>query len=115
MVQKFNPIEERRKYNRDYYNNSTKEQKQRILERQRISRKRITDFINNYKLANSCECGETHTACLEFHHTDPSTKDFDVALAVNKCLSLEKLIQEISKCIVLCANCHRKLHFMMKN
>jgi predicted HNH restriction endonuclease len=32
-----------------------------------------------------------------------------VALA-NRGLSIERIDEEIAKCVILCANCHRKLH-----
>jgi hypothetical protein len=45
-------------------------------------------------------------AALEFHHIDPSIKEFRIS-RLN--YSLEKLHNEASKCIVLCANCHAEL------
>ena len=53
-------------------------------------------------------CGEKETCCLDFHHIDPSKKVFNVSLR-NR-VSNEKLEEELSKCIILCANCHRKVH-----
>jgi protein-arginine kinase activator protein McsA len=57
------------------------------------------------------ECGEDHPACLEFHHTDPDEKDMAVTNLVSQQTSKERILAEISKCTVLCANCHRKLHY----
>lgn len=49
---------------------------------------------------------------LEFHHIDPSQKDFQLSKYKNT--SWEKtqdiVKQELDKCIVLCANCHREAH-----
>ena len=60
----------------------------------------------------SCqECGENHIACLEFHHTDPDKKDGKVSRMVLAALSEETILAEIAKCIVLCSNCHQKLHW----
>ena len=48
-------------------------------------------------------------AALEFHHRDPSTKDFQ--LANNGGVpSFERLKEEADKCDLLCANCHREEH-----
>jgi hypothetical protein len=60
-----------------------------------------------------CEkCGENHPATLDFHHIDSQIKDFGVAAGVTRLnLSKTKILEEISKCIVLCSNCHRKLHY----
>lgn len=55
-------------------------------------------------------CGYSRCqAALEFHHLDPSEKDF--GLSTNKTTkSLVKLIDELRKCILVCANCHREIH-----
>jgi hypothetical protein len=44
----------------------------------------------------------------DFHHIDPSKKDFSISDKPN--LSFEKLKSEIKKCVLLCAICHRKRH-----
>ena len=63
-----------------------------------------------FKATLKCEiCGESESACLDFHHKDPSEKD-NIISQVAKTWSLERLKKEIDKCMVLCANCHRKVH-----
>lgn len=61
------------------------------------------------------QCSEDHPATLDFHHTNPSTKEFTIAQAVTDKIPKSKVIEEISKCIVLCSNCHRKLHYNERN
>lgn len=56
-------------------------------------------------------CGETHFACLEFHHIDPNTKEATVGSIAGR-WGAARIKAELNKCIVLCANCHRKLHFL---
>ena len=55
------------------------------------------------------ECGETHPAALDFHHLEPETKSFNIAAGATR--SLESIKKELSKCVLLCANCHRKEHY----
>lgn len=55
-------------------------------------------------------CGESHPACLDFHHRDAAEKEFVIASAKTK--NREILLAEIKKCDVVCANCHRKLHWV---
>lgn len=57
-------------------------------------------------------CDESHVACLEFHHIDPTKKD-GVISKMRFCKL--KLKKELKKCIVLCSNCHRKLHYELNN
>lgn len=46
---------------------------------------------------------------LEFHHKDPNTKDLSICKGVRN-WGTDRLREEISKCIVVCANCHREIH-----
>lgn len=66
--------------------------------------RRIVNFFKD----RPCEsCGEEHpTYCMDFHHVDPSEKLFSIGRAPRA--NLARLIAEIQKCVVLCANCHRK-------
>lgn len=44
---------------------------------------------------------------LEFHHLDPTQKDFAPSKRIN---SWTQTVQELRKCVLLCANCHREVH-----
>lgn len=69
------------------------------------------EFVNEYKKTHPCiQCGESDFRCLDFHHRDPTTKIDCIARMVLTGL-LELIKKEIPKCDVLCANCHRKLHY----
>jgi hypothetical protein len=61
--------------------------------------------------AKGCEaCG--YSKCLnalEFHHLDPNAKDLKVSEATRQWGS-SKLLEEVSKCVLLCSNCHREIH-----
>jgi len=46
----------------------------------------------------------------DFHHVDPSKKEFSLA---GKIRSIDSLIEESNKCIMLCSHCHRKIHANM--
>lgn len=54
-------------------------------------------------------CGyDRDVRALEFHHLDPARKDFGLA-AGGAYRSLERLRAEVSKCILLCSNCHAEV------
>lgn len=58
-----------------------------------------------------CEtCGESDPCCLSFHHRDEATKSFQIGSQVHLC-GKERLLGEMDKCVLLCENCHRKLHY----
>ena len=61
------------------------------------------------------ECG--YNKCLralEFHHLDPNEKDFSVG-EKGYTMSWEKVKNELDKCIMVCANCHREIHEAIEN
>ena len=73
------------------------------LEHQQILR----DERNRIKAKGCALCGYSKcVAALEFHHLEPNGKEINLSV-VN---SLKQLQREASKCVVLCANCHREAH-----
>ena len=74
------------------------------------ARVRIRAFITAHLKANPCvDCGEANTIVLEFDHIgEAGTKHFNISDATRKGVSMKKLKDEIAKCEVRCANCHRK-------
>jgi predicted HNH restriction endonuclease len=46
------------------------------------------------------------SSALQFHHIDPSEKEFEIS---ESAYSLENLIAEAKKCVLLCANCHAEV------
>lgn len=70
-------------------------------------------FLFAYKqTSNGCSrCSEAHPACLDFHHVDPDDKTHSVSGLTAYEPSREELLEEVGKCELLCANCHRKEHY----
>jgi hypothetical protein len=58
-----------------------------------------------------CEiCGyNKFQGALEFHHRDPTQKDFQLSKARSWTFS-ERVKNELDKCQILCSNCHKELH-----
>ena len=62
------------------------------------------------QLYNGCYyCGEQDPIVLDWHHVNPNTKSFTIGHNIYQ-FSLDKIINEIKKCVTLCRNCHMKLH-----
>lgn len=69
------------------------------------------DQLNAYKQKASCaKCGCDKFYLLEFHHKDPSKKEFTISDSTRA--KFETIKPELDKCIVLCANCHREFHYL---
>lgn len=58
-------------------------------------------------------CGEQQTEVLLFHHREPTKKTF--VLSDPKARPLAEIKAEITKCDLLCANCHLSLHYWEKH
>lgn len=85
------------------------------VEYRRKTRIKIRGWFDEYKKTLKCEnCG--YNKCqesLDFHHKDSNKKEFSIGQALFR-YSKNKIMEEIKKCIILCANCHRELHYNEK-
>lgn len=58
-----------------------------------------------------CICGfNSFVEALEFHHVDPSTKEFGISQSNAATKALESQLKELKKCILICSNCHKGIH-----
>lgn len=79
---------------------------EQTLERQR----RFKEQCVEYKGGKCENCGyNKYIGAIEFHHMDPSQKDFSIANARLTSFS-DRVKEELDKCKILCANCHREAH-----
>lgn len=63
-----------------------------------------------YKGGKCEDCSGTFLPDIyDFHHLDPTQKDFNISLRRNAKFD-EKIKTELDKCALLCANCHRTRH-----
>jgi hypothetical protein len=74
---------------------------------QRLARNR--KYVEDYKRSHPCvDCGESDPVCLDFDHRDAVEKRVNVSKILSREASLETLAEEIAKCDMRCANCHRR-------
>ena len=85
---------------------------QNTLDRQRAFKQKLVDI----KGGKCVKCGYNKSnAALQFHHLDPEEKDFQfskyrlTSFEKNK----DKIMKELDKCILVCANCHAEIHSAM--
>lgn len=82
----------------------------RTMSNNRIYAERNRNYLNEYKReCGCCACNESEPVVLDFHHTSDN-KEQNVSRLANNYCSIAKLEQEMQKCVVICSNCHRKLH-----
>lgn len=76
--------------------------------RKREARDRNKEYIRQIKEKHSCaDCGEKyHYSQMDFDHVD-GKKKHNLSRYANSSVSIKTIKEEIKKCEVVCANCHR--------
>lgn len=100
-----------KKYDSTYY----KKDKNRIRNIVKKYNNKVKTWYDEYRKTLKCNvCSENRYWVLEWHHLDPNQKDFNIGNVVNSGYSIETIKKEIEKCICVCANCHRDIHYQNK-
>jgi len=98
---------QRKSYYKHHYRN-----KARINANNKIHRNQKKKMAKRFLLFKGClvckykKCDRA----LDFHHLDPKIKNRAVSRMIYENHSMKRFREEIRKCIVLCANCHREFH-----
>jgi hypothetical protein len=67
------------------------------------ARAAILDYLTSHPCV---DCGEEDPVVLEFDHRE--NKEFEIGSTVRMGVGIPRLMAEIAKCDVRCANCHRR-------
>lgn len=90
------------KENSSYCKECTKSQS---ITRQRNLKREAVEYLGS----KCIKCGyDSYIGALEFHHLDPKEKEFNISKF--KGYKFKSIKEELDKCILLCANCHREIH-----
>lgn len=88
-----------------------RENKEKMYLSLKRNRKDFEDFINRLKINGCAICGyDKCNASLEFHHVNPTETKFYIGIGAYGHPS-NVFFDEFYKCILLCANCHKEIHF----
>lgn len=97
-----------REYCRQHYRNNKEVYNQRRYERQRTRRDRYRKMVVAYLREHPCvDCGESDIRVLEFDHVR-GVKVANVAELSRSVVAWRRVEEELAKCDVRCANCHRR-------
>lgn len=80
-------------------------------ERRILKRKQVKRFLVDKCGGRCVRCG--YNKCIDalcFHHLDPSQKEFEIGYKITY-LKLDKILEELKKCIMVCNNCHSEIHY----
>src|SRR5438874_1776076 len=94
---------DQRPYNLLYYQTHRQAELGRVQKRQRDA----VEFLRQLRSVLCLDCGRAFPPyVMDFEHRDPSEKSTEVPRLLGR-VTTDRLLQEISKCDVVCANCHR--------
>lgn len=92
-----------------YYQNNKEELYEIYKDRSDLRKAEMKYDLDKFKANLGCLfCNENEPICLDFHHVGEDKED-QISNLVRKG-SYKKLQKEIKKCVLVCANCHRKVH-----
>lgn len=118
-------IEKRRKYQREWKRKNYDRFKEKVRKaqqknraaylkkailRSRENKQKAVEYLGNQ--CKRCE-GKFPLEVYDFHHRNPIQKDFGIAYIKGR--KFENMKEELNKCDLLCANCHRVRHAEIDN
>ena len=108
-----NKKEYRDKYRKKWDTKYQKTHSMKIKLRTKKYREKHQQIINNLKINGCSICGYNKCGwALEFHHVNSKDKKFEINRSqIDMNITNEMIIEELNKCILLCANCHRELKY----
>ncbi len=99
---------QQKEYSKNWYEKNKAIHKRGVAKNKRAKRQ---DWIN-YKAEQKCShCGTQHPAIIDFHHVVRDATKQSVNRLVGNGRWTEAKKEAETKCIPLCANCHRILHW----
>ena len=102
----------KRELDRISYLENKNNRKIKIKEQRLINRTILKGYIKELKQNSECsKCGDKRWYVLDFHHKDDDNKFKNVSTLANQGATI-KIKEELDKCVILCSNCHRELHYL---
>lgn len=102
-------------YKKSYYERNPNVHKKRYYK----DKERSLENSKNYRMSRlellwslktpCAKCGEDRKCSIHFHHIDPKEKD--VCLSHGS-VGKARIMEEVKKCVCLCANCHEEFHYL---
>lgn len=96
-------------YGRRWYSQNKEKVIKQVAIRRKNTKRKSKKYVLNFLKNHPCNvCGISDPAVLEFDHVNRKTKKTEISKLIAGGYSFKVIRDEIKKCQVLCANCHRK-------
>ncbi len=97
-----------REYCKAHYRKDKSRYIARAAKQNAVAKAAIMSVVNGIKSDPCMDCGRCYPSCvMEFHHRDPAQKISCVSKMALSLAPIGRVLLEIGKCDLLCANCHR--------
>lgn len=103
-----------KKYKAEYYEIHKGRLIQKNVKNRRIRYQRLRIMAKTAMKDGCVDCGLKDIRCLDFDHVH-GNKSANVAQLIGATVSVKRLMDEIKKCEVRCANCHRIVTYKRRN
>lgn len=101
-------------YNRRHYARNPEMYKSATRRNKAKYVKRNSDYLFGLLAESECVvCRESDVLVLEMHHDDPDKKEYSISQLVTSGYPLWRVKEEVEKCTILCANCHKRGHYYL--
>ena len=101
----------RKEYAKEYGRKWYRRNREKVIAANKKNKRKRHNAWLEFKASLSCQhCGTQHPALIDFHHIGDSKKEAEVSTFVNQG-QYSRAYKEAGKCIPLCPNCHRILHW----
>ena len=92
----------------DAHRNAYHKHRESALKTSKTYRASRLDLL--WSLKTPCvKCGETRKCSIHFHHIVPDNKSVNLS---SPSIGKERILEEVKKCVCLCANCHEEYHYI---
>jgi hypothetical protein len=91
-------------YNVEYYRRNREVERHRV----RVRQAGMTELLRDLRRVPCADCGgHFRPHQMDFDHRDPARKDFRLTAGRAMLMSTARVLAEVAKCDIVCANCHR--------
>jgi hypothetical protein len=99
----------KREYDADWYRANKAKRQAKV----RADRKAYVEWLDGLKAGRPCaDCGIAYPPyVIEWDHLPGSEKQFELANTRRCAYGKERVLRELAKCELVCANCHRERTF----
>lgn len=100
---------DRKAYMREYMRKAYKAGKPYARKADERKKKMLADLLAIKAKSGCVDCGINDPVVLDFDHRNPEEKSETISTMITRGRAWKAIEAEVAKCVVRCANCHRRV------